>query len=352
MFLISLGTASPAQRYSQRECWDALRQSPQFEFLREGSREIMRKVLLGNNGITHRHLALEKLEDAFQLTPDSQHTRFSDHAAQLAARAAQNALDRIGLSPETVDALIVSTCTGYLCPGLTSHVSETLGLRNDVFCMDLVGQGCGAAMPNLRAAEALLSAGNYETVLSVCVEVCSAAMYLDDDPGVLISACLFGDGAAAAVLRSQPHETTRRVQWRGADTILSPADRHHLRFEQRGGMLRNILARCVPSMAGEFSERLFKKMLGKSGIAKSEITGWILHAAGRDVLATLRERLGLTDSDLRWSEGILRDHGNLSSASVLYVLDAALNGGAPGGYWWMSSFGAGFSCHGTLLEVT
>ncbi|MEI8340404.1 MAG: 3-oxoacyl-[acyl-carrier-protein] synthase III C-terminal domain-containing protein [Verrucomicrobiota bacterium] len=352
MFLISLGTASPAHRYSQRECWEAICQSPQFELLREGSREIMRKVLLGNNGITHRHLVLEKLEDAFQLTPDTQHARFSEHAAPLASQAAKTALQRIGIAPESVDALVVSTCTGYLCPGLTSHVSEQLGLRPDIFCLDLVGQGCGAAMPNLRAAEALLAGGGCETVLSVCVEICSAAMYLDDDPGVLISACLFGDGAAAAVLRKHPHESTRRVEWKGADTILSPADRHHLRFEQRSGMLRNILARCVPALAGDFSEKLFKQMLASSGISKSEITGWILHAAGRDVLASLRERLGLEAGDLRWSEGILQEHGNLSSASVLYVLESALNGGAPGGYWWMSSFGAGFSCHGTLLKVT
>jgi len=117
-------------------------------------------------------------------------------------------------------------------------------------------------------------------------------------------------------------------------------------------MLRNILARCVPSLAGEFSERLFSKMLAAAGISKNEITSWILHAAGRDVLAALRERLGLVAEDLRWSEAILKEYGNLSSASVLFVLDSALNGGAPGGYWWMSSFGAGFSCHGTLLEVT
>jgi alkylresorcinol/alkylpyrone synthase len=311
----------------------------------------MRKVLLGNNGITHRHLVLEKLEEAFQLTPDSQHARFSAHAAPLASNAARNALQRLRISPESVDALIVSTCTGYLCPGLSGYVSESLGLRPDAFCLDLVGQGCGAAMPNLRAAEALLAGGRCETVLSVCVEVCSAAMYLDDDPGVLVSACLFGDGAAAAVLRNQPGVDGRRVEWLAADTLLSPAGREHLRFEHRDGMLRNILARCVPALAGEFSEKLFTKMLADSGISKSEITGWILHAAGRDVLTAVRERLGLGPEDLRWSGEILREYGNLSSPSVLYVLDAALNGGAPGGTWWMSSFGAGFSCHGALLKV-
>src|SRR5258708_2888971 len=106
-------------------------------------------------------------------------------------------------------------CTGYLCPGLTSYVSERLGLRSDALLLDLVGQGCGAALPNLRTAEALLGAGRARRVLSICVEVCSAAYYLDDDPGVLVSACLFGDGAGAAVLSNDPPAAgKKRVRWK------------------------------------------------------------------------------------------------------------------------------------------
>jgi len=351
MFLISLATALPAYRYSQRECWEAVRKSAQFPLLKPRSRAVLKKVLLGDNGITHRHLSLEKLEEAFQLDPDALNARFLKHAVGLAATAGERALQKIAVSPGEVDALIISTCTGYLCPGLTSHVSERLGLRADAICMDLVGQGCGAAMPNLRAAEALLASKRCKTVLSISVEVCSAAMYFDDDPGVLVSACLFGDGAGAAVLRSQPRAGSRSVEWKMGETLLSPGDREHLRFEQRGGMLRNIMARNVPEIAGVHSENLLRQALQKAAVGRKEITGWILHPGGRDVLAALRERLGLEEEDLRWSTDILREHGNLSSASVLFVLEAALNGNAPGGCWWMSSFGAGFSCHGALLKV-
>jgi len=349
VFFTSLATASPERRYSQIECWEALEKSPECALLRPGSRALLKKILLGDNGITHRHLALEKLEDGFVLTPDAQHARFSKSAAKLASAAGRRAMEDIGLPPESIDALIVSTCTGYLCPGLTSYVGEALGLRPDVFCLDLVGQGCGAAMPNLRTAKALLTEN--QTVLSVCVEICTAAMYLDDDAGVLVSACLFGDGAAAVVLSNQPLPGVRRVEWLAADSVLSPASRDQLRFEQRGGMLRNILKPTVPAMAGEFSGRLFQQMLTAAGLTKPEISAWILHAGGRNVLASLRASLGIGPDELRWSESILRENGNLSSPSVLFVADAALRGGAPGGYWWMSSFGAGFSCHGALLKV-
>ena len=105
--------------------------------------------------------------------------------------------------------MVVSTCTGYLCPGLSGHVVERLGLRADVQAYDLVGQGCAAALPNLQLGRNLLAAGAARHVLSVCVEVSSAAMYLDNDPGVLISACLFGDGAGAAVLSAAPGDGVR-----------------------------------------------------------------------------------------------------------------------------------------------
>ncbi len=77
----------------------------------------------------------------------------------------------------------------------------------------------------------------------------------------------------------------------------------------------------------------------------------MLHPGGREVLLALRERLHLSAGDVRWSETVLREFGNVSSASVFFVLQTALEDSAPSGYWWMSSFGAGFSCHGALLEV-
>ena len=145
MFIAGLGTATPADRYTQKDCWDALQASGEFPQLKQRSRTILRKVLLGDNGIVTRHLALNPLSEAFQLHPDALHARFATHAPSLAAQAAQRALASAGIEPQTIDAILISTCTGYLCPGLTSYVSERLSLSPDVLALDLVGQGCGAA---------------------------------------------------------------------------------------------------------------------------------------------------------------------------------------------------------------
>jgi alkylresorcinol/alkylpyrone synthase len=351
MFITGIGTAVPLQRYTQRKGWDALQKSAPFARLAPRSRAILKRVLGAENGIATRHLALKPLSEAFDLTPDVLHARFARHAPALAARAALRALKDANCKPGEIDAVLISTCTGYLCPGLTSYVSERLGLRPDVFALDLVGQGCGAALPNLRAAEAILTAGRAKRVLSICVEVCSAAFYLDDDPGVLISACLFGDGAGAAVLAKTPRPSRRRVEWKWGSSHLGPGKRDALRFEQKNGMLRNILSPQIPQIAGDEAAKLFAKSLAAAGVKRDRIAGWILHTGGRDVLLALRAKLGLTESDIRHSTAVLREFGNLSSPTVYFVLERALRDTVPDGPWWMSAFGAGFSCHGALLEV-
>ena len=213
MFITGLGTAAPPHRYTQRECWNTFQQSPLSKQLNTRARAIVKKVLTGNNGIVTRHFALENLQEAFEWSPDVLHARFRKQAPLLATQAALRAIHDAGCEPEQIDALLISTCTGYLCPGLTSYVSEELGLRPDLLALDLVGQGCVAALPNLRTASALLASGRCARVLSVCVEICSAALYFDDDPGVLISACLFGDGAGAAVLSNAANKK-RRIEWK------------------------------------------------------------------------------------------------------------------------------------------
>lgn len=353
MFLSGLGSAVPERRYTQRECWDAVRRAPQFAQLTTRSKATLQQVLLNEqSGIDARHLALERLDEAFALDPDVLGARYVRHAPALAAAAARAALADAGVTAREIDAVLISTCTGYLCPGLTSYVGEQLGLRADVIGLDLVGQGCAAALPNLRAADALIAAQRCGTVLSICVEVCSAAFYIDDDMGVLISACIFGDGAGAAVLTPKSRAGKRRVQWRRGWSHTEPAERDALRFETRAGMLRNVLTPEVPTLAGERAAALLGDALREAELSRSDIRSWIWHAGGKRVLERVCAAVGLQAHDVERSARILREYGNISSPFVYFVLEAALRERAPGGWWWLSSFGAGFSCHGALLAVS
>jgi len=350
MFIRSIGTALPSMRYTKAECLVAFERSEWFHRLDARSHFIARTVLKRDNGIEARRLAVNTLDEVFHIDPDTLALRFLTHAPELAATAASRALTAAGLDAQDIDAIVISTCTGYMCPGLSGHVVERLGLRADVQAFDLVGQGCAAALPNMQLGRALLLSGACQHVLSVCVEVSSAAMYLDNDPGVLISACLFGDGAGAAVLSRAPG-AGRRIKWIDSVSFIETAERDALKFETRQGMLRNVLSRKVPALAADYALRVLNTVLQRGGLQISDVNAWIMHAGGRDVLQEVERHFELDSADLCYSAAMLREYGNLSSAFVYFVLQAALTDDAPGGWWWLSSFGAGFSCHGALLKV-
>lgn len=351
MYLHSVGTATPPTRYTKAECLSAFQASDWYGRLDTRAHHIARTVLQRDNGIEARRLAVDDLDDVFKIDPNTLAQRYLTHAPTLAANAGRRALSLSGVAEADINALVVSTCTGYLCPGLSGYVVEQLGLRADVQAFDLVGQGCAAALPNLRLGNALLASPECEHVLSICVEVSSAAMYLDNDPGVLISACLFGDGAGAAVLSQHPSQGSRRIEWVDSTSLTMPTHRRALMFEQRDGMLRNILSREVSTLAAQYAQQVLETVLGRAGLQASDMSAWIMHAGGRDVLRELERLLKLKSEDLKYSAAMLREYGNLSSAFVYFVLETALVNEAPGGWWWLSSFGAGFSCHGALLKV-
>jgi alkylresorcinol/alkylpyrone synthase len=352
MYFSGIGTATPVNRYTKAECLDAFQKSDWFAKLDTRSHYIARTVLQRDNGIEARRLAIESLDEVFKIDPNTLNQRFLIHAPALAAEAAERALASACLEPSDIGAVVVSTCTGYLCPGLSGYVVERLGLRSDVQAYDLVGQGCAAALPNLQLCRSLLASNAYENVLSICVEVSSAAIYLDNDPGVLISACLFGDGAGAAVLSRKSESFKGRIEWIDSTSLIDPTERKALMFEQRDGMLRNILTRAVPTLAAKHAYRVLDTVLNRADLCITDINGWIMHAGGRDVLIELEKEFKLESQDFCYSASVLREYGNLSSAFVYFVLEAALVDEAPGGWWWLSSFGAGFSCHGALLRVS
>ena len=337
MFLHALATALPPASFSQADCWEIAQRSPIRERLKKRSMLILHTILRGDHGIARRHFAMPDINRVFDMSSDELNAAYRVEAPRLAGRALAAALAKAGVRPDELDALLVCTCTGYLCPGVTSYVAEQLGLRPNAFLQDLVGLGCGAAIPTLRAASHILAAQPQAVVACIAVEICSAAFYLDDDPGVLISACLFGDGAAATVWKSAPGPVPLRAF--GFDTVHLPAERDKLRFEQRGGKLRNLLHRSVPELAAGAVAQLW------AARGERRVSRVVAHGGGRDVLSAIAPVVAphVLDASTR----VLNDCGNMSSPSVLFALEETLKTASPNadGDFWLVSFGAGFSAH-------
>jgi predicted naringenin-chalcone synthase len=335
MYLRSLATAVPPISYTQVSCWEAMQSGQLLASLRPRSAALMEKILTGGtSGIDRRNLALNAISDSFQKDAESLNQSYEQEAPPLASRALLEALGKAELIPSDVDALFICTCTGYLCPGVTSYVAEQLGMRPDVYLADLVGLGCGAAIPMMRAAQGFLAANPGATVATVAVEICSAAFFANDDPGVLISLCLFGDGAAAAIWKSEG----AAGDWQAGNftTTHRPAEREKVRFVNSGGKLKNQLHRSVPALAAEAVAQLFSQ--------RSAMPDQVLaHSGGRDVVEALEGVLPFTLSETR---DVLRDHGNMSSPAVLFALERRLAGDFPDDKrLWLTAFGAGFAAH-------
>ena len=337
MYLHALSTAVPAAVFTQRECLEVVQRPQVRDRLKKRSMLILQTILKGDHGIATRHFAVPGIEEVFDFTSDQLNAAYRAEGPKLAARALTGALEKSGINATEIDALLICTCTGYLCPGLTSYVAELLDLRPNVFLQDLVGLGCGAAIPMLRAASHVVQAQPEATVACIALEVCSAAFYLDDDPGVLISACLFSDGAAATIWRATPGPSG--LSCFDFNTLHLPADRDKLRFEQRDGKLRNLLHRSVPELAAGAVARLW------AARGPRPVSQVVTHPGGRDVLEALEPVLA--PYSLEASTRMLRDHGNMSSPAVLFALEESLKTATPdeAGDFWLVSFGAGFSAH-------
>ena len=339
MYLRSIATAVPPHSFTQEACWEAMQSGNLLSDLRPRSAALMEKILSnGSSGIVRRNLALESIQSSFTESAEELSQRFEREAPQLASAALCDALQKSGHLPAEVDALFICTCTGYLCPGVSSHVAEQVGLRHDVFLADLVGLGCGAAIPILRAAQGFLAANPHAVVATVAVEICSAAFFADDDPGVLISLCLFGDGAAAAIWTNDSVAGAWQVGH--FTTTHRPEQREKIRFVNSAGKLKNQLHRAVPDLAAEAVASLF-------ALRQGEPDQVLAHSGGRDVVDSLENVLPFTLSETR---EVLREHGNMSSPSILFALERRLAANqASDQRLWLTAFGAGFAAHACEL---
>lgn len=335
MKLRSIASAHPEHYFTQEACWNILKDSEVAKRLRPGALKLAERIMLGNSGIDGRYFAVPPGNGLFNASASELNHHFEREGPRLANEALKKALERAQLKASEIDALLICTCTGYLCPGLSSYVAEIAGMRDDVFLQDVVGLGCGAAIPTLRAAKAQLALAPGAKVAVLAVEVCSAAFYIDDDPGVVVSACLFGDAACAAIFENEGSDGGCRFD--RFDTLHRPNARELLRFTSREGKLRNILAPSVPKVAAEAVDQLSRR----AGLDEGATV--VPHPGGRDVLEALERTLDYPCAPE--AQEILRRYGNVSSPSVLLVLEAVLRDSDRNGEFWLASFGAGFSCH-------
>ena len=343
-------TANPPYYATQREAYDFL--VSHFDLTPE-EQTLYHKLLI-EGPIQGRYFGFDCIEDACETNPDRLNERFVKHARQTGATAARKAMSEAGLTPDKLGGVIVNTCTGYLCPGLSSYLVEDLDLPGTVKTLDIAGMGCGGALPNLDTAAALLAANNGLPWLSVAVEACSATLFMGPDPALIVSNCIFGDGAAAVILQNEATlpKTSGLMRILGSTSSIHPKFREQLRYRQEGGRLRNVLTTRVPVIGAKLAGEALNALLKQHQLSRQDISWWAVHAGGTAVLDQVGRDLGLDASALQYSLNVFRTYGNMSSPSVLFALKQIIEQGRPksGDRGILLSFGAGFSAFAMLVE--
>jgi predicted naringenin-chalcone synthase len=184
-------------------------------------------------------------------------------------------------------------------------------------------------------------------VLSVSVEICSCTFEMGDDASLIVSNALFGDGAAAAVVWDRPSG----FELVASMSRFSPQYREDIRFVHRNGRLHNQLSARLPAFAAQEAGTLVEDLLKANGLTMGDIHRWAVHPGGENVIRSVKERLKLDEEALKYTRRVLSDLGNMSSPTVLFILDAIEKEGVPpGALVVMLTFGAGFSAHASLLR--
>ncbi|MBI5441386.1 MAG: type III polyketide synthase [Deltaproteobacteria bacterium] len=344
--IAAVGTASPPLRLEQSETAGLL--SRRFrEQLRRRSARLLDKVF-AHPSIRSRRFAAEDAEQVLSETPDERIERFARWGVELSGQALARALDEVRRTPGDLTALLVNTCTGYVCPGLSTYLLERFDLPRTTPVYDLVGHGCGGALPNLELAKSLAGGAGGGLVASVSVEVCSATFQMGDEDGLIISNALFADGASAMLLWDRPGglELVASTRW------YAPEHREAIRYVHRAGQLHNQLSGELPGLVAEAARRVLGELLDSRGLSSRSIRHWAIHPGGEKILKALGAALALSDAQLQVSRAVLSEYGNVSSASIGFVLQRLLERGIPPGEWCaVLTFGAGLSCHGLLLRM-
>jgi alkylresorcinol/alkylpyrone synthase len=345
--ILSLATANPPFRLTQAEA--AERAKELFPHLKR------LWPLYDNTGIELRYNC-EPLD--WYLRPHSWEERtasFHKHALDLLEQVGVAATEAAGVGLGAIDMVITNTVTGLAIPSLDAMLLNRLKFSRTVERLPIFGLGCGGGVAGLARATRMAHANEGSHVLFLTVDLCSLCLRVGDpSPAMFVSTALFGDGAAGAVLHNTRPGTCANS--RAAPRILAmgewcfSATEHIMGWDIKDDGFGIVLSSDLPALMSEALAPALQDFLDRNGFRLSDFSGFLFHPGGRKLLETIEQTLGLTRKQLEHSWDVLRCYGNMSSATVLFVLDRAQKAGARGRHL-LAAFGPGLSAHFILVDL-
>jgi len=316
----------------------------------EGSRLETMMNVVDNAQIRKRHI-LFPMEYTVTPRPLSKtNQEYQEHSILLGRTVAEECLAKAGLQPADIDLIITVSCTGFMIPSLDAHLINLMGFRSDINRLPITELGCAAGAMALKYASEFLQAYPGKNVLIISVELPSLTFQRRDASAAnLICSVLFGDGAAAVAVAGRHVPGLHILE---AQSHTFPQSLDALGFDLRDSGFHILLSKDVPSLVRQEIKRVVGRFLARYDLALKDVAAFILHPGGQKLLSYVEEELALSRADTQLSWEILSEYGNLSSATILFILQEWLTKKEMqrGDYGLAVAFGPGFTAELLLLQ--
>ncbi|PIQ17803.1 MAG: type III polyketide synthase [Flavobacteriaceae bacterium CG18_big_fil_WC_8_21_14_2_50_34_36] len=308
------------------------------------------KKIFENAAVNKRYSIMEPSEVFTATSFEEKNAIYAREVIQLGEKVLQKAMDKAGWKPKDIDFLITVSCTGIMIPSLDAYLINRLQMRQDVVRLPVTEMGCAAGISGILYAKQFLKANPGKRAAVISVESPTATFQLNDySMANIVSAAIFGDGAACVLLSSENTAIGPKIiasemyHFYDAETMMG--------FQLTNSGLKMILDKQVPEKIAAHFPAIIHPFLIKNKLKIEDINHLIFHPGGRKIVETVEELFGAMGKNIDDTKEVLRLYGNMSSATVLYVLERFMDKNLPNGdYGLLLSFGPGFTAQRVLLQ--
>lgn len=322
------------------------------EWMQDQDKRFQRKVLkiFEGAGVDSRYSIMEAEQVFFNSTLEERNDIYVKEVKKLAEQSLQKCLKKINLVPTEIDYIITVSCTGIMIPSVDAYLINSLKMKQNIVRLPVTEMGCAAGISGIIYAKNFLKANPNKRAAVIAVESPTATFQLQDfSMENIVSAAIFGDGAASVILSSYEEEEGPKIINESMYHFYEAT--HMMGFKLVNTGLQMILDKSVPQIISDHFSDIIDPFLEENGMTIKDINHLVFHPGGKKIVQTVQDLFGSFGKNIDDTKEVLRLYGNMSSATVLYVLERFMDADKPSGdKGLMLSFGPGFSAQRILLE--
>lgn len=348
--ITDLVTHNPANSYTQADAAEKY-----IHVMPDKRRARAVQAIFNKTGVGHRHSVGD---EAFYSEPRSTQARndkYMEAAVPLGEETLKKLFAQSAYTPQDIDDFMVVSCTGYSIPGLDLHLAGRLGMRHDLRRTCILGMGCYGSFPGLRRASESVASGHNRVALVLSLELCSLHLQFDGTAETVVSAGLFADGAAAAIVSREmptPEQAASMPRLLNFKTQCDYQTLDEMSFTVSDTGFRMYLSSYVPDVLAANVEAFVDDLLADCHLTRDEVAHWGIHPGSTKIVDYVADSLELAYEQVECAHEVLHDYGNMSSATILFVLNRIQQTKQPqsGEYGVLMAFGPGLTIEGALVQ--